>query len=100
MKKILLLGMFALLLMWGSNEQGVAKEIVINDSFELQDTTHWTDFGTSPYAVKMTDVVQGIFSWCMWNSPWNNGTGKIYQEVYLFNGVTYQVEADIQYHNC
>lgn len=105
MRKIFALGATALLLFIWSGQTATAKDIVLNNGFEMTDILYWVEWGgtipPSDRGVKLYDVTgDGTDTYCYWTIPWDNGSGGIWQNIPVISGVTYTVTADFCYHNC
>jgi hypothetical protein len=85
-----------------------AKDIVVNDGFELPGWGYWTDYGNPDLRlIDYYDVVNGYggpnSSNCyaqLSSGGMGGNDGGLRQEVYVIAGVTYTVSADLCYHNC
>ena len=102
MKRLIWMGTFALLLLlWGGAEVD-AQEVVINNGFEMANPYYYAYYGTvTSRGVDIKDVsAPGVFSWCYWQVPGDNFYGGLQQWIYVHAGETYNVSADICYHNC
>jgi hypothetical protein len=107
MKKLFLFSAVLVLFIWGGTS-GSAKEILINDSFELGNFNYWTSFGTPDFQfIQFYDVENGFGgpdpSSCfaqMISGGKGGNDGGVRQDVYVEAGVTYVIKADICYHNC
>lgn len=104
MKRLLLLGVAALLLFLVSSPSGVAQDLVLNNGFEMQSTLYYTYYGNVPSierGVNQKDVTApGAYSWCFWQIPCNNVSGGLKQNINVIFGYEYTITADICYHNC
>jgi hypothetical protein len=107
MRTLLILSALFSLFLWCGPATS-AKEIIINDGFELGSWEYFTSFG-SPDAQFITayDVKNGFggpeISLCFSqrSSGGKGGNdGGLRQDVFVQAGVTYVVSADICYHNC
>lgn len=101
MKGKVLSGWMILSLLCFSAAPVAAMEIVLNDSFEMQNMLYWEFTGTIPYSdrgVLEFDVTgNGQESWCFWSIPWEYGEGTLKQWIYVIAGVTYEVGMDVCY---
>ena len=100
MRKVVYSGAAATVLFWFVALPGAAKDIVINDGFEMRDITYWEFTGTiKEYGVVKYEVAGPLKeSWCFWTRPWDKVEGTLAQWVYVIAGVTYEVSMDICYH--
>jgi hypothetical protein len=77
------------------------KECVLNNGMELQDLTYWTYEGMATHYVLPYPMSQGgPYVWCHMTAPNKDKSGSLKQMIYVRAGETYQVSADITYHNC
>lgn len=80
-----------------------ASDLVLNDGFEMQNTTHWIETGSIPYwdrgVVKFDVTGNGQQSWAYYQHPGDNYDGGLEQVIYMQAGETYTVSADICYHS-
>jgi len=75
---------------------------VLNDGFELEDTSYWTETGDVPVqhkGVVKFNVTGGSYSWAYYQHPGDGVSGGLQQTVHLLKGATYEVSADILYHS-
>jgi hypothetical protein len=104
MKRTILLGIpLAFLFLGWLCAPASAQETVINSGFELQNTLYYQKFGNVPsgeYGVKLFDTTGSGSSYAFFQVVYDGVSGGLNKTVYLFAGVTYDVSADICYHNC
>ena len=102
MKRILLYGLFVSVSLVAGGLTATAQEIVHNDGFEMTLPSFYAYYGTlQERGVDIRETsAPGLPSWCYWQVPADNLNGGLQQWVYVQNGETYDVSADICYHNC
>ena len=80
-----------------------ASDVVLNDGFELQDTTHWIETGNIPFydrgVVKFDVTGNGVPSYAYYQHPGDGFSGGVDQTLCLLAGVIYEVSADLCYHS-
>ena len=80
-----------------------AGDLVLNDGLEMQSTAHWTETGNIPSyhrgVVEFDVTGNGRKSWAYYQHPGDEINGGLEQVVFVQAGVSYEVSADICYHN-
>jgi hypothetical protein len=96
-------GSLALFLSGWFWEPAFSADVVLNDGFELESTDLWTETGNVPFyhrgVVKFDVTGDGKPSWAYYQHPGGDYSGGVEQVIYVLEGVTYRVSADICYHN-
>ena len=102
MMKSLLLSIAAILLLMCGTTQ--AQEVVLNNGFEMQGPSFYAYTGNIQSWDRGVDqrdtVTPGVYSWAYWQIPSDSGNGGYQQWIYVIAGVTYEINADVCYHNC
>ncbi len=104
LKTLLILGASAaLLLLFLSGSFVQAQNVVLNNTFELQNLTYWTKTGNLDPGFwgmdKFDTTGNGAKSWCFWQSPSSGKNGGITQTIFLIAGLTYDFSVRIAYDN-
>jgi len=101
MRRLLFIGGAVLLLMAGSFQIGSAKDLAINQGFELMSTAYWTEYGTVAKIVDYFDVDgNGGADYCIGHYTGTGADGGLTQMVYLKENQPYTMTVDIAYYNC
>ena len=90
-----------LLLMLGSFQLGAAKDVAINDGFELTTTAYWTEYGAVFQFIDYFDVNgNGTANYALASHPGTSSDGGVTQLVYMMANQPYTITIDIAYYNC
>ena len=102
MRRFILGAAAILLLCFGLSGLSAAKDIVIDNNFEMQSLAwpYWTPSGNGTYGVIEFDTTGSGSSWCWWSVTWQDNPNYLTQTVAMAGGVTYDVSFDIDYYNC
>lgn len=80
-----------------------AGDVVLNHGFETEDWLYWAETGNVPFhhkgVVKFDTTGNGKSSWAFYQHPGDDCSGGLDQTVYVLEGVTYEVGADVCYHS-
>lgn len=101
MRNLLVIGAIAVLMTLSVGPTVEAKDIVINDAFNLPGWGYWLSSG-NPHAqwVDYYNVSGAGASYCIAQYVSTGYSGGLTQSVFVVQGVTYDVVADFAYANC
>ena len=98
MKKLLVGAGCCFLLLFLSQGDALAQNLVPNGGFEQQELGVWTQYGgNSASGVVQYDVTGDGLSWSWKRQPGTNHNGGINQEFVLLGGVDYTISMDLAF---
>ena len=91
----------AMLITAGAATDGTAQDLVLNKGFQTEDWMRWTTFGNIPDRGVLSFNTSGSgYSWSYYQIPYTGFGGGLSQTIYVLEGVTYEVSADVAYYSC